>query len=277
MNAPKTIVRLALAWIALAAAQMGVGMLVHVNAPTPPNQLPWMMVSNALVVLSLGTAALRSDWRDWRLLRTLFLIPVLIALVNFLEGIVFLPNIGMDWRGAIVFELLSTAVAALLWLVIFRGAPVPAAPLDSPIPHRSLGQKIGRFALCSACYVLLYFVAGMIVFPYVRDFYATQRIPGTGQLVALQFFVRGPVFILVCLTLLRMFRLPHLSGALAVGLAFTLLSGVSVLIMPNPFFPDAVRWAHFCEVSSSNFVFGFVVGWVWGQAQRVSHLAAAPA
>jgi len=277
MNAARSVFRLIAAWIALLAAQMVVGMLVRVNAPTPPNQLPWMMVSNALVVLALGTAALRSDWRDWRLLRALFLIPAAINLVNMIEGIVFLSNVGMDWRGAIVFEVLSLAVAALLWLVIFRGAPVPTAPLDSPIPHRSLGPKIGRFALCSACYVLLYFVAGMIVFPYVRDFYATQRIPGPGQLIALQFFLRGPVFILVCLTLLRMFRLSHLSGALAVGLAFTLLSGVSTLILPNPFFPDPVRWAHFWEVSSSNFLFGFVVGWVWGHAQKVSHLAAAPA
>ena len=54
-----------------------------------------------------------------------------------------------------------------------------------------------------------------------------STFPAFGQLVSLQFFLRGPVFILVCLTLLRMFRLPHLSGALAVGLAFTLLSGVA--------------------------------------------------
>jgi len=272
MNAPKVIVRLIAAWIALLAAQMGAGMLVRVNSPSTPNQLPWMMVSNALVAVALGSAALRSDWRDWRLLRALFLIPTAIAMVNMIEGIVFLPNIGLDWRGVILFEVLSFAVAALLWLMIFRAAPVPTVPFGLPIPDRSIGQKILRFALCSACYVLLYFVAGMIVFPYVRDFYATQRIPSPGQLIALQFFLRGPVFILVCLTLLRMFRLPHLSGALAVGLTFTILSGVAALIVPNAFFPDSVRWAHFCEVTSSNFVFGFVVAWVWGQAHRVPRL-----
>ena len=180
MNAVRSMFRLIAAWIALLAAQMVVGMLVHVNAPSPPNQMPWLMVSNALIVLALGAAALRSDWRDWRLLRALFLIPAVIGLVNLLEGIVFLPNVGIDWRGTIFFEVLSLAVAALLWLVIFRGAPVPAGPLDPPIPQRSFGQKVGRFALCSACYVFLYFGAGMIIFPYVRDFYATQHIPGPG-------------------------------------------------------------------------------------------------
>lgn len=81
------------------------------------------------------------------------------------------------------------------------------------------------------------------------------------------------MFILVCLTLLRMFRLPHWSGALAVGLAFTFISGVANLIMPNGIFPEQVRWAHFYEVSSSNFVFGFVVGWLWGHVQPVRHIA----
>ena len=113
----------------------------------------------------------------------------------------------------------------------------------------------------------------MIIFPFVRDYYATQHLPGPGQIVAMQFLVRGPVFVLVCLTLLRMFRLPHWSGAVAVGLAFTFISGVAALVMPNGIFPENVRWAHFCEVTSSNFVFGFVVGWIWGHAQRVAHLA----
>jgi len=119
----------------------------------------------------------------------------------------------------------------------------------------------------------LYFLAGTIIFPFVRDYYATQHIPGPRQITALQFLLRAPLFILVCLTLLRMFRLPPLSGAVAVGLAFTFISGVAALIMPNGIFPETVRWAHFWEVSTSNFVFGMVVAWVWGQAQRVRHFA----
>ena len=84
-------------------------------------------------------------------------------------------------------------------------------------------------------------------------------------ILGLQLLVRGPVFILLCLALVRMLGLPRLGGALAVGAVFTILSGVAPLLMPNPFFPDAVRWAHFCEVTSSNFVFGAIVGWLWGQ------------
>lgn len=58
---------------------------------------------------------------------------------------------------------------------------------------------------------------------------------------------------------------PRLSGALAVGARFAFLSGVAPLIIPNPYFPDAVRWMHFYEVTHSNFVFGSLVAWLWGQ------------
>jgi len=86
---------------------------------------------------------------------------------------------------------------------------------------------------------------------------------------ALQLLVRGPVFILLCLLMVRMLDMPRLSGALTVGLLFTLLSGVAPLLMPNPYFPDSVRWMHFMEVTSSNFVFGAIVGWLWGRPRLV--------
>lgn len=271
MTTVRSILRLMLAWIAMLVAQMGVGMVVHVNSPSAPNAMKWMLLSNAITVAALWAAAMRSDWRNWKLLAALYLIPVAIATVNFVEGVIFLPNVPIDWRGAMMFTVLSLAVASLLWWLIYRSAPVLEAESE-PVPQRSFGQMAWRFVVCAVCYFVLYFAAGMIVFPFVRDFYATQHIPSMGQIAALQILLRGPVFVLVCLTLLRMVRLPRFAGALAVGLLFTLLSGVATLIVPNVAFPDAVRWAHFCEVTSSNFVFGFVVAWVWGQAQRVQQL-----
>ena len=277
MNALKIAVRLVLAWIAMLASQIAVGMFVHPKTPPNPHPMLFLAVSNAIIVLAVGWAALRSDWRDWKLLGALFFVRATVDFANWIEGALYLPNAGIEWRGFIVYELLTAAVAALLWLVVFRGAPVPGSTNEHPIPHRSFSQMAWRFVLCSAVYVFLYFLAGTIIFPFVRDYYATQHIPSPGQIVTLQFFLRGPLFILVCLMLLRMFRLPHLSGALAVGLAFTFISGVAALIMPNGIFPDTVRWAHFWEVSTSNFVFGVVVAWLWGQAQQVRHLAHATA
>ena len=277
MNSLRIVSRLILAWVALFAAQMVAGMVIHVTAPPIAGVMPWLMLSNAIIVLALGAAALRSDWRDWKLAGAMFAIPAAITTVNMIEGVFFLTNSHIDWRGVITLTLVGYAIATLLWWLIFRGAQVVSGSAESPIPHRSFGQTLNRVVLCLVCYVFLYYLAGFIIFPYVREFYATQRIPGVGEIVAMQFLLRGPVFLMVCLLLLRMFRLPHLAGALAVGLAFTVLSGVAPLIVPNPFFPDAVRWVHFGEVTSSNFVFGCIVGWVWGRAQQVAHLSPARA
>jgi hypothetical protein len=274
MNLGKWAVRLFLGWIALVAAQMAAGMVVHVNTPPMPNILPWLMASDAIVVLALGSAAMRSDWKGWKLGLALFAIPAAITLVNMIEGIVFLTGSHIDWRGTIAVTVVGYAVASVLWALIFSSKS-PAESAESwAFPERNGIQKLWRFVFCLAAYVFLYFLAGLIIFPYVREFYATQHIPAFGEIVSLQFFLRGPVFVLVCLLLMRMFRLGRLSGALAVGLAFTLLSGVAVLMIPNPFFPDAVRWVHCAEVTSSNLVFGFIVGWIWGRPQRMAHLAA---
>ena len=180
MNALRIVVRLVLAWIALLAAQIVVGIVVHPKTPANPHPMLFLMVSNAVIVLGLGWAALRSDWRDWRLLIALFFVSAVIAFANWIEGALYLTNVGIEWRGFIVYEVLTAAVAALLWLLVFRGAPVPESSNDHPLPHRSFPQMLWRFVLCSAVYVCLYFLAGTIIFPFVRDYYATQHIPSPG-------------------------------------------------------------------------------------------------
>ena len=210
MNTPKIIFRVVLSWMALLAAQIVAGMMIHPKSPPNPHPLLFVLVYDALIVLPLAAAALRSDWRGWKLFPALFVVPAVISLANWIEGVWYLPNVGIDWRATLIFSMVSLAMASLLWLLVFRGAPVPEAAVSSTLPERQLMQKLWRIAMCSACYVFLYFLAGMIIFPFVRDYYATQHLPSGGQIIAMQFLVRGPMFIVVCLVLLRMFRLPHL-------------------------------------------------------------------
>ena len=277
MSIARVMVRFVLAWIALLVGQMVAGMLIPNHMPTPPHVMPWLMVSNAAVALVITALALRSDWRDWRLALALFFPPAAIAVVNLIEGMFFLPNAHLDWRTLLLLTLGGLVVASVLWLVIFRSATVLHEGAVAPLPRRSLSEMTWRMVACAFGYLFLYYLAGMIIFPHVAAFYATQRIPPMAEVASMQLFLRGPVFVIVCLVLLRMLRLPRMQGAWATGLAFSLLSGVAPLIIPNVLFPDAVRWVHFCEVTSSNLLFGVLVGWLWGQAQPVPHLAHAPA
>jgi hypothetical protein len=125
-------------------------------------------------------------------------------------------------------------------------------------------ESLWRFVVSDIAYYVFYLAAGTTVWftsSQLRDFYATQTIPPAGKLLALQLFVRGPLYVGVCLLMARMTGLPGTLGAAALGMAFAVLNGVALLV-PNLVFPDAVRWAHFYEVVSSS-LFGLFVAWIW--------------
>ena len=259
-------------------AVAGMLLLSQIKSPASPHAMEWMLLSNSLVVASLAFVAFRADLRGWQLGGAMAGVPLAIGCVNAIEGVFFLTNSPIPWSRLFAFLILSAALILPVWALLFgRRTDTPIAHYP-PISSKTLGEKIWKFAVSDLAYSFLYLTAGFIVFPYVRDFYATQHIPAMTAILAMQLLVRGPIFVLLCLALVRMLGLPRFAGALAVGLVFTIISGVAPLLTPNVVFPDAVRWAHFCEVTSSNFVFGAIVGWLWGQpklgpTQVLSHAA----
>ncbi len=280
MKLNSAIWRALVVFIAFSIIQAVAGMLLlsQVKAPTSPHALQWMFLSNSLVVATLAFVAFRSDLRGWQLGAAIAGVPLAIGCVNAIEGAFFLTNSPIPWPRLFAFLILSAALILPVWALLFgRRTDTPHASYH-PITSKTLGERIWKFAVSDLAYSFLYLAAGFIVFPYVKDFYATQHIPPMTAILAMQLLVRGPIFILLCLALVRLMGLPRFAGALAVGLVFTIISGVAPLLTPNPVFPDAVRWAHFCEVTSSNFVFGALVGWLWGQPgiipkQALTHAA----
>jgi hypothetical protein len=63
-----------------------------------------------------------------------------------------------------------------------------------------------------------------VIYPYIKDFYATQRQPSPSQIAALQFLVRAPSS-----GSGRILGLPRGSGTLAVAAVFSILNGVALL------------------------------------------------
>ena len=265
------------AFVAVSVVQILAGALVAIVLPpkdVPPDImrhiLQWMFLTNAVTVAALSVLALRTEWRGWTLGAAVAAIPLVITLVNGIEGVYFLPNLPIEWPRIFLQVAIAAALSVPVWMLLFgRRAATPQEHFH-PIAAKSRGERAWKFVLSDLAYLVLYFIAGTIVWPHIKDFYATQTLPSASTVLVLELLLRGPVFIVLCLMLVRMLGLPRLSGALAVGAIFTLLSGVAPLLMPNPYFPDAVRWAHFCEVTSSNFVFGAIVGWLWGQSKRAA-------
>lgn len=243
----------------------------------PPHSLPWLLLSNAVTVVALSLLALRTEWRGWTLGLSVASIPVIVMVSSGMEGVLFLKNLHIDWSRLILSSVIGALLITPLWMLLFGRPAATSSERFHPFAAQSQGERIWKFMLSTAAYPILYFVAGSIVWPYIRDFYLTQGpLPRPASILLLQVLVRGPIFVVVCLLLVRMLGLPRLSGALVAGAVFTVVTGIAPLLIPNPYLPDAVRWAHFCEVTSSNFVFAAFVAWLWGQPRLVRSLAPAP-
>ena len=270
MKPSSVMIRTGVAFVASVVIQAIAGMLataaipLRANEPAmPANMMPWMLVAEAFTVAALVVVALRTEWRGWTLGAVVAFIPVAILVINGIEGIVFLKNSPIVWPRIFLMAGITAVLSLPVWMALFgRWADEPGEHFH-PVASKSLGQRLWRFVVCDVAYITLYMTAGTIIYPYIKAFYATQTIPPVGTLFALQLLVRGPALIALCLLLVRMLGMPRVSGALALGAVFTVLTGLAPLLTPNPYFPDVVRYMHIMEVTSSNFVFGALVGLLW--------------
>lgn len=271
MKASSFAVKVLIAWIGLVVIQVILGMVITSSIEPPKDALPWFLLSTLLVAAVVVFLGMRSDWSNPVRALALAAIPAVIMLCNLLEGIIFLTNSGIDWRKEILRTCLSNAIAFPLCMILFRKTETGSRSSYSPLA-RPIGEKVWRFAVSDLAYPFLYLVAGTIIFPYVRAYYATQTLPPMAEVLSVQLFIRGPILVVICLVMTRMLGLPRVAGAVGVGLILATLNGIAPLIIPSSVFPDGVRWAHFFETTISNFVFGAFVGWLWGRPQAVSEL-----
>jgi hypothetical protein len=234
----------------------------------PPGMLTWVLVANVLHAGVLAWFARKSVWSGWRLAAALFVISYGTGHASSLIEAYVFDIFGRP--GLLRDVFLHTLLPALLFppvVVLLTGRWSRPAAAPSPAPARPTAGWLWRFAVCSVAYVLLYFAAGTIVFPFVQDFYAQLRLPSTITIILLQLFVRGPLFTAVGLLIVRMVPGTRVQHALMVAMVMAIAGGVIPLIAPNPLLPDHIRWAHLAEVVPSNFLFGCLVGWLFSQAR----------
>jgi hypothetical protein len=137
---------------------------------------------------------------------------------------------------------------------------------------RPSGGTAWRLAVLSIAYVVLYFTAGMAVYPYVADFYAGRALPSVATLIPIQ-LCRGLVYSAIGLVIVASTGLRRWPVAFAVAATLAVVGGIAPLMVPNPYMPAPVRLAHGVEVGVSNFLFGLLSGWLVGRAQRQSPAA----
>jgi len=172
---------------------------------------------------------------------------------------------------AVVFGLIDTATAltGAAYMTLTIAVLSGAAMLLTGKARKGAGETARlqlapwRVAAVLAAYVVCYFIAGMAVIPFLRDFYADTPIPSLPNLLALQ-AARGAIYLLAAIPLLR---LQPRWGPPVLGIAFALIAGLAPLAAENPLMPAYVRAAHAVEIGVSNFIFGIILVWLVGPSR----------
>lgn len=113
-------------------------------------------------------------------------------------------------------------------------------------------------------YELLYWSAGTLVFPYIAHFYEARSLPPV-YAVAIMQVVRSLIFAAAAYPLLK----GGLRAApLRLALVYGIVGGLAPLLPDNPYMPPDIRFYHAIETTTSNFIFGLVVGFLFGRSRQ---------
>ncbi|MDI6811351.1 MAG: hypothetical protein QMD80_06740 [archaeon] len=124
-------------------------------------------------------------------------------------------------------------------------------------------EWIWKLILIAVIYVFIYISFGMFVFMPLageafQEYYADLQLPA--WILPFQ-MVRGIIWAALALPVIRMMEGRLWEAGLAVALLFSVLMG-SLLLVPTEFMLEAIRMAHLVEVTSPNFLFGWIVVWL---------------
>ncbi|UCC31620.1 MAG: hypothetical protein JSU86_04945 [Phycisphaerales bacterium] len=251
---------------------------------------------NLLIVCFLQTLVLtyvivRSRWHGWRLAATIFVIFFgVTAIMTQIEMLVFRPQ---DLTGGVLprllaMSLLTTGVFSPLAVLVLGKRK---SREDNHLPNTRLiiGGTRWAWVLATAvvAYVTLYVAFGYFIVwqhPVAREFYGgggsrsgsfpahilylVQHHP---RLLALQ-ALRALMWVALALPVIRMMKGHWVETALAVAMLFGVVFSIQLLV-PNPWMPQTLRMLHLLETSTSNFMFGFLLGWLFSCPDRRPYAA----
>jgi hypothetical protein len=267
-----------------AAGIFGSG-LVNISSMTPSAAagmnpwsafLPVLLFSFAVAVL-FAYIVTRSHWFGLKLALAVFITFFgLMTVVWQIESLLFLGDqvatrvITRIFLGGLITAGLFAPLAVL---IMGRVKQKQLMLVFNPHLEMELSAWVWRILGIGVCYVVLYLVFGYFVAwknPVVQAYYGGQD-PGSifghladqwsrAPLLFLFQFGRGLLWMLFALPIIRM----HKGGKWEVGLTVAALFAVwsLQLLMPNPFMPAEVARVHLIETAASNFIFGWIVGFL---------------
>lgn len=206
------------------------------------------------------------------------------TLTSQLEAIYFMPNVTGPMLPALLAMTLPVTLG-LPPLAVWLGGRLRPSPLDqqpglAPLPMGPVEAWLKLGVLSALVYPVLFFAAGWFIAfrsEALAAFYGGARgetlwshyayVFSHDPFVLVLEMARGGLWVGCAYLLLQSTRGPWWVGTLQVALWFGLLQN-DVHLLPNPLMTAEIRLHHFLETGSSNFVFGWCIGWLLSRGQR---------
>ena len=229
-----------------------------------------VLAACALQSVVLSYPILRSPLRGGWLVLNMFLVFYGIAtFLTQIETVVFLRYLvnvvpvtdvpGLFLQGTVVAALFSP-FAVLIWGKMRRRERTSN---ETRRPTMSWKAWVLKIILLAVFYVVIYAGFGALIFRPLagwafQEYYAGLTLPF--WILPFQ-MVRAILWVGMALLVIKVMEGAWWEMRLGVAFLFSLLMG-SLLLFPNPYMPVTIRMAHFVEITSSNFLFGWVAVWV---------------
>ncbi|MFB0515449.1 MAG: hypothetical protein ACETWG_02450 [Candidatus Neomarinimicrobiota bacterium] len=269
------VVRIIVLTILLAACWTVAGLAVGLADSSQPGSQAGAMTALlsmcAMHAIVISYPLERSRWGGWRLVLTILVVYYgIVTFLSQIETLVFLKYlvdiVPAEMVPKFFMHGLIVAVVFAPLAVLVHGKIKGAAEAQEPNPRLVMPwtQWLWKVLLVAVVYVVIYVAFGALVFMPLagaayEEYYAGLQMPS--WILPFQ-VLRGLLWIGVALPVIRMMKGAWWEAGLAVALLFSVLMS-GTLLLPNEFMPAEIRRAHFVEVSSSNFLFGWIVVWVF--------------
>ncbi|MBO8129540.1 MAG: hypothetical protein H0Z39_10165 [Peptococcaceae bacterium] len=225
-----------------------------------------------LVSTVISYPVIRSRWSGWKLVVTIC--AVIFGIQTFLtqiETIVFLEHLVDIIEPATVSKLfVQGAIIAVLFaplVVLVHGKIRKSSEPEQDEPNVRLvmpiKQWIWKLLLVGVIYFIIYTAFGMFVFiplagEAFQEYYTDLQMPAWMPLFQM---ARALVWAALAMPIIRMMKGEWWEAGLAVALLYSILMG-ALLLIPTEIMPDRIRMSHLVEVTTSNFLFGWLVVWI---------------
>lgn len=211
----------------------------------------------------------RSKWSGLPLILTMFWVVFgIMTLLTQVETVVFLEHLvdiippeivpKLFLQGLIIAGLYAPLLVLVHRKLHKSDHPQPATQ-EYHLPS-TVREWLWRVGLIAIAYIAIYIIFGLTVFsPLAGDAFAQYYHDLQMPVWILPFqALRALIWVAIAVPVILMFQGPRWEASLAVALLFSVLMGF-LLLLPNDFMPAQIRLAHFVEVCSSNFLFGWLV------------------